>query len=83
MAGQLVRDGAARILIYMSVVLILVQPLAPGSAIQRMLQVLGFDFAATTLLAAAMAYGVYQEVRPHKIIAPSSSGSTPCVAEPR
>jgi hypothetical protein len=83
MAGQLVRHRTARILIYMSVALILVQPLAPGAAIQRMLQVLGFDFAAATLLAMAMAYGVYREVPPHKIIARSSSESTPCVAEPR
>jgi Glycosyltransferase family 87 len=42
-----------RILIYMATVLALIQPLIPGSAAQRLLQVLGLDFAAASLLCSA------------------------------
>jgi hypothetical protein len=37
-------------------VLVLVQPLAPGSAAQRLLQVIGLDFAATSVMALSLAY---------------------------
>jgi hypothetical protein len=44
---------ALRILIYMATVLALVQPLIPGSNAQRLMQVLGLDFVAATLLCSA------------------------------
>jgi hypothetical protein len=43
-----------RILIYAATILALIQPLIPGSAAQRLLQVLGLDFAAAALLTIAM-----------------------------
>ena len=43
-----------RILIYAATILALIQPLVPGSAAQRLLQVLGLDFAATALLTVVM-----------------------------
>jgi hypothetical protein len=55
-AGRLVNRRLPRILIYTAIGLVLVQPLTPGSAAQRLLQVLGFDFAANLLLAIVMAY---------------------------
>jgi len=44
---------ALRILIYTATLLALVQPLIPGSNAQRLMQVLGMDFAAATLLCSA------------------------------
>jgi hypothetical protein len=44
-----------RILIYVATALVLIQPLAPGAPAQRLFQVLGLDFFATVLLAAALA----------------------------
>ena len=40
--------------------LVLIQPLTPGADAQRLLQVLGMDFAAVSLLAAAFAAGCRQ-----------------------
>jgi hypothetical protein len=58
MAGFLVEKPQARILIYMATVLVLVQPLIPGAAAQRLLQVLGTDFAAAALLCSAYIYPI-------------------------
>ncbi len=44
---------AVRILIYTATILALVQPLIPGANAQRLLQVLGLDFAATALFCSA------------------------------
>ena len=44
---------ALRILIYTATLLALVQPLIPGSNAQRLMQVLGMDFVAATLLCSA------------------------------
>ena len=60
-AGRLIRLSAVRILVYMTAALVLIQPLAPRAAAQRLLQVMGLDFAATALLAIAMAYASLQE----------------------
>lgn len=43
-----------RILIYGATTLALIQPLAPGASTQRLLQVLGLDFAVASLLAVAI-----------------------------
>jgi Glycosyltransferase family 87 len=51
-AGRLYGRNPVRILLYAASALALVQPLIIGSAAQRLLQVLGFDFLATALLAA-------------------------------
>ncbi len=59
-AGFLIAKPGLRIFIYLSIVLALVQPLAPGSATQRLLQVLGLDFAVTLFLAAAIAYAGHE-----------------------
>ena len=53
MAGLLMTKPRLRILIYAATVLALIQPLIPGAPAQRLLQVLGVDFAATTLLCSA------------------------------
>jgi hypothetical protein len=56
MVGSLMRRDLGpgpRVLIYMATVLALIQPLIPGSAAQRLLQVLGVDFAAASLLCSA------------------------------
>ena len=55
LAGVLVAKRRFRVLLYAAAGLVLVQPLASGAAAQRLLQVLGFDFAATALLTAALA----------------------------
>jgi hypothetical protein len=49
-AAGLMKKPQLRVLIYSATILVLVQPLAPGASAQRLLQVLGFDFAATLLL---------------------------------
>jgi Glycosyltransferase family 87 len=54
--GLLIRrdlGASPRVLIYIATVLVLIQPLIPGSAAQRLLQVLGLDFAAAALLCSA------------------------------
>jgi hypothetical protein len=55
-AAGLMKRPRLRILIYGATALALIQPLAPGSSTQRLLQVLGLDFAATALLTAAIAF---------------------------
>ena len=57
-AGNLMKRPVSRILIYTSIVLVLIQPLAPGSTAQRFLQVLGADFAATALVAGVMVLAI-------------------------
>ena len=52
-AGSVTTRPSSRILIYIAVVLALIQPLVPGSAAQRLLQVLGLDFAVAMLLCSA------------------------------
>src|SRR5205823_4154889 len=54
-AADLLKYPRRRILLYCATVLTLIQPLAPGGSAQRLLQVLGFDFAATLLLCVTMA----------------------------
>jgi hypothetical protein len=49
-AACFLKDNRVRILIYSAAVLALVQPLVPGANSQRLLQVLGLDFAAASLL---------------------------------
>jgi hypothetical protein len=51
-AACFLKDNRVRILIYTAAVLALVQPLVPGANSQRLLQVLGLDFAAVSLLTA-------------------------------
>ena len=51
-AGRLVEKSRSRGLLYAAIGLTLVQPLVNGAAAQRLMQVLGFDFLATALLAA-------------------------------
>jgi hypothetical protein len=53
-ATGLMTNSRLRILIYCATVLVLIQPLAPGAGAQRLLQVLGMDFAATLLLTLAL-----------------------------
>jgi hypothetical protein len=53
-ANGYLKDARVRILIYSGTVLALVQPFAPGASTQRLLQVLGLDFAAVSLLAAGI-----------------------------
>ncbi len=53
-AGCLLTKRSVRVLIYISTALVLIQPFTPGSAAQRLLQVLGFDFAAVVLLTVAV-----------------------------
>ena len=53
MAGFLLTKPRLRILIYTATILALIQPLIPGSGAQRLLQVLGLDFAAAALLCSA------------------------------
>jgi hypothetical protein len=44
-----------RSLVISAAVLVVIQPLVPGATAQRLLQVLGMDFAAVLLLAIVMA----------------------------
>jgi len=53
-ANSYLKDARVRILIYSGTVLALVQHLEPGAGTQRLLQVLGLDFAAVSLLAAGI-----------------------------
>jgi hypothetical protein len=59
-AAGLMKDARLRILIYGATVLSLIQPLTPGSNAQRLLQVLGLDFAAAAFLTAAVAIACLQ-----------------------
>lgn len=51
-AACFLKDNRVRILIYTAAVMALIQPLVPGANSQRLLQVLGLDFAAASLLTA-------------------------------
>ena len=53
-AAGLMNNRPIRVLMYSATVLVLIQPLAPGATAQRLLQVLGLDFAATVLLTIAL-----------------------------
>jgi len=57
----LMQDSRVRILVYGATVLALIQPLAPGATAQRLLQVLGLDFAATLLLACVVTVGAVNQ----------------------
>jgi hypothetical protein len=57
-AGGLLKERRFRILIYSAIVLVLIQPLAPGSSAQRLLQVLGLDFVAASLITIAFALNI-------------------------
>jgi Glycosyltransferase family 87 len=48
------KDSKVRLLLYCAAAVALVQPLAPGAAAQRLLQVFGADFLAASLLTAGM-----------------------------
>jgi len=52
---------SARTVVYLSIAMVLIQPVVPGSDAQRLLQVLGLDFAATLTLAVALAWMVKAE----------------------
>src|SRR5215467_463531 len=54
----LMKERWVRLLVYGATILALIQPLTPGASAQRLLQVLGFDFAVTTLLALAVFVGL-------------------------
>jgi hypothetical protein len=54
-AGELASKSRFRWLFYAATILALIQPLAPGAGAQRLLQVLGLDFAAAVLLTALVA----------------------------
>ena len=60
-ARLLMNRPRVRILIYAATILALIQPLVPGSAAQRLLQVLGLDFAAAAFLTIAMVIASYSE----------------------
>ncbi|PYT07588.1 MAG: hypothetical protein DMF60_06765 [Acidobacteria bacterium] len=53
-AAVCMKNPRLRILMYAATTLVLIQPLAPSASIQRLLQVLGLDFAAALLLTAAL-----------------------------
>ena len=67
LVGSLLAKPGLRVLIYMATVLALIQPLIPGAAAQRLLQVLGVDFAATALLCSAYIYPIVK-VRSGRIL---------------
>jgi hypothetical protein len=56
-ASGLTKDSRIRLLLYSAAVVALIQPMAPGAASQRLLQVLGADFLAASLLTAGMLIG--------------------------
>jgi hypothetical protein len=53
--GGLMKDRTIRILIYCATILVLIQPFTSGAGAQRLLQVLGMDFAAALTLTVALA----------------------------
>ena len=59
-ASGFVSKRGFRTLLYSATILVLIQPLTPGASAQRFLQVLGLDFAAATLLTAALAAACWQ-----------------------
>ena len=63
-AVRLMHERTARILIYAALALALIQPLIAGAMAQRFMQVMGFDFAVTALLAAALATGLTSKEHP-------------------
>jgi len=58
-AGRVVGGNRARGLLYAAIALTLAQPLISGSAAQRLMQVIGFDFLATALLAAFLVASIF------------------------
>src|SRR5688572_20097470 len=58
-AGRIVGKSRARGLLYAATALALVQPFMYGAPAQRLLQVLGFDFLVTALLAALLVISVF------------------------
>jgi hypothetical protein len=58
-AGRVVVGSRARGLLYAAIALTLAQPLISGSAAQRLMQVIGFDFLATALLAAFLVASIF------------------------
>jgi hypothetical protein len=50
-----------RALMVAAIVLVLIQPLAPGANSQRLLQVLGLDFMASTLMCSVLVWSVWRE----------------------
>ena len=63
-AGALVSQPRFRPLLYGAAVLVLIQPLTPGANAQRLLQVVGLDFAAAILLSAALAAACLKSAEP-------------------
>ena len=59
-AGRLVGRGWASGLLYAATAIAVIQPLVNGSAAQRLLQVLGFDFLVTALLAAFLLVSIFK-----------------------
>jgi hypothetical protein len=55
LAAGLMEKTVHRILIISAAALVVIQPLVPGATAQRLLQVLGMDFAAVLLLTIVMA----------------------------
>jgi hypothetical protein len=53
-AALLLTQSRLRLLVYAATIFALIQPLTPGATAQRFMQVLGFDFMATLLLAIAL-----------------------------
>ncbi len=62
-AAGLMKRPHLRLLVYVATILVLVQPLVPGASAQRLLQVLGIDFAATLLLTIALLWTACSEHR--------------------
>jgi hypothetical protein len=54
-AAGLMKNPRLRVFVYGATILALIQPLAPGSSAQRLLQVIGLDFGATALLTTGIA----------------------------
>jgi hypothetical protein len=63
-AAMLMEDAPVRKLLYGAIALVLFQPLLPSAAAQRLVQVLGADFAAASLIGAAMALAAIRPVSP-------------------
>jgi hypothetical protein len=53
-ADRALKAPHSRFFIYASIILVLIQPLIPGSSAQRYMQVIGLDFAATAMLAVGL-----------------------------
>jgi hypothetical protein len=59
-AGRLVEKHRARILVYVATALVLAQPVIFGAPAQRLMQVLGFDFLVTALLAVFLTIAILE-----------------------